>query len=82
MEIWLLNFKKVAIALIMAGNSSVFAGSMGAVSEAPSKFYIGVEGGDSVSSETHFQPDLSTSNHRFFLPLLTQIGPVTLVHLG
>ncbi len=48
--------KSVVISALVAASQVNFAGTMG--SSLP-RFYLGIEGGDSISTNTHFQPRLS-----------------------
>lgn len=48
----------IAISILALSSFAGFAGTMGATTAAPGKFYLGIEGGDSISLNTHFQPNI------------------------
>lgn len=52
-----MELKAIAIAALCVGfNGLAVAGAMGGVVPSPSKFYIGAEGGASISLDTQFAP--------------------------
>lgn len=54
-----MKLKAISIAALCVGfNSLAIAGAMGNVAPPAPKFYIGAEGGASISLSTHFAPDL------------------------
>ncbi|HHF7374297.1 outer membrane protein [Legionella bozemanae] len=54
-----MKLKAISIAALCVGfNSLAIAGAMGNVAPSAPKFYIGAEGGASISLSTHFAPDL------------------------
>ncbi|ASQ45176.1 outer membrane protein [Legionella clemsonensis] len=53
-----MKLKAIAVILLCCGNGFSTAGTMGDITSLPTKFYIGVEGGASISLDTDFQPRL------------------------
>lgn len=51
--------KKTVIAGFVAISSGAFAGSMGSIPTNPPRFYAGLQVGDSISADTHFQPRIT-----------------------
>lgn len=56
------------ISLFIIGTSTSFAGNMGEAVSELNKFYLGIEGGASISSQIHFQPViLYPAQNEFFI---------------
>ncbi|WP_028387587.1 outer membrane protein [Legionella fairfieldensis] len=61
-----MKLTKTAMTIFMLSYGVAFAGTMGDVAAVPPKFYIGIEGGGSVSTDIHFQPVITYPSSQEF----------------
>ncbi|KTD31674.1 OmpA-like transmembrane domain protein [Legionella moravica] len=65
-----MNLKGISSAVLLCSTHLSFAGTAGPVGDvSPSvpKYYVGIEGGASISAETHFEPQLGQGNRNVFI---------------
>lgn len=62
----MINLKKIIISFLILINYTAIAGSMGELITS-NRFYLGIEGGNSISTNTHFQPTITYPSSQVFI---------------